>query len=291
MIIVKIIGGLGNQLFQYATGRHLAIVQNTILKLDVSGFRDHDQRQYALSHFNIQEIFASDQEIKQLIVPKQTTIGRALHNIFHNHPKKPKSYIRVKSPCFNPNILKLPDNVYLEGYWQSEKYFSESSEVIRSEFSLKEKQSGRNKKMAEHILSTQSVSIHIRRGDYVSDPKTSQTHGTCSLDYYQRCIQEITEKIANPNFFVFSDDIEWCRENLKISFPAEFIDHNSVENAHEDLRLMSLCKHNIIANSSFSWWAAWLNPNKEKLVFAPKKWFNTDKYIMEDIIPQEWSKI
>ena len=140
------------------------------------------------------------------------------------------------------------------------------------------------------ISQTNSVSLHIRRGDYVSNQKTNQTHGTCDLDYYQRCITEIEKEVENPYFFVFSDEIEWVKENLKINHPAEYVDQNTGDKSYEDMRLMSQCKHNVIANSSFSWWGAWLNSYPDKIVFAPKRWFASDKHNTKDLIPEGWKK-
>jgi HSP20 family molecular chaperone IbpA len=291
MIIIKLVGGLGNQLFQYAFARNLAHIHNTVLKLDISGFGADSERQYALAPFNIQENFAAPEEIKKLIDPKQTAVGKWLYSLLHNHPKRAKSHIRVKSPNFDPKLLKLPDNVYLNGYFQSEKYFITIVDIISDEFRVKNELAGKNKDTAEIMQNTQSVSIHIRHRDYVTDPKANKTHGVCSLDYYYRCIEQINMKIKQPYFFVFSDDIDWCRNNLKISFPVVFVDHNSFDKAYEDLRLMTLCKHHIIANSSFSWWGAWLASYKDKIVFAPERWFAKSDVNTNGIIPGNWIKI
>ncbi len=291
MIIVCLKGGLGNQLFQYAFARNLAHIHNTVLKLDISGFGQSSERQYALAQFNIQENFATPQEIKSLTDPKQTAIGKWFYSLFHNHPKRAKNHIRVKSPHFDPKLLKLPDNVYLDGYFQSEKYFINIADIIKDEFRVKNELNGKNKDIAEIMQNAQSVSIHIRRGDYIADFKASQTHGTCGLDYYHRSIEKLSSKINQPYFFVFSDDIDWCRNNLKVKYPINYVDHNQPDKAYEDLRLMSFCRHHIIANSSFSWWGAWLAPNKDKIVFAPEKWFARDDINTEGTIPDNWIKI
>ena len=290
MIIVKLAGGLGNQLFQYALARNLAHIHNTVLKLDISGFGANSERQYVLAPFNIQENFAAPEEIKKLIDPNQTATSKWLYSLFHNSPKRTKSHIRVKSPHFNSKLLNLSDNVYLEGYFQSEKYFINIADIIRDEFRVKNELTGKNKSIAEIIWNTQSVSIHIRRGDYVADPKANQTHGTCGLDYYHKSIEKLSSKINQPYFFIFSNDIEWCRSNLKISFPVVFVDHNSFDKAYEDLRLMSFCRHHIIANSSFSWWGAWLASYMDKIVFAPEKWFARDDIKTNGMIPENWIK-
>ena len=140
------------------------------------------------------------------------------------------------------------------------------------------------------IADSNSVSIHIRRGDYVADPTMYTSHGTCDIDYYNRCVESLTEKVKDTSFFVFSDDPQWSRDSLKLQYPAIFVDHNDMEHGYEDMRLMSQCKHNIIANSSFSWWGAWLNNNENKIVLAPEKWFAKKTYIINDMIPVQWVK-
>jgi hypothetical protein len=132
-----------------------------------------------------------------------------------------------------------------------------------------------------------AISLHVRRGDYANNPKTKATHGLCSLDYYQASVRQMAQKVARPHFFIFSDDMEWVQGNLKIDFPCVFVEHNRGAESYNDMRLMSLCKHHIIANSSFSWWGAWLNPNMEKIVIAPRKWFASQTAV-PDLFPAGW---
>ena len=136
-----------------------------------------------------------------------------------------------------------------------------------------------------------SVCIHIRRGDYVEDIITNQFHGVCNLDYYYRSIEYIASKIKNPYFFVFSDDPLWVKQNLILKYPCDYIDQNFGKKDYEDMRVISKCKHNIIANSSFSWWGAWLNINPNKIVIAPKNWFKSKAINTKDLIPESWFKI
>lgn len=285
MIIVRISGGLGNQMFQYALGRHLSHIHGTLLKFDISGFKSGNLRRYALGCFKIDAEIASSQEVDILTASQPGIVDR----LFHNKPKPAKSHIvEGKSFQFKPNILKTPDNIYLDGYWQSEKYFKGITEIIRKEVSIKTEQTGRNREVADLISSVNAVSLHIRRGDYVSNPKTQQSHGNCSVDYYLRCIDELTQMIKEPHFFIFSDEPQWARENLKLDYPVTVLDHNGEDQAYEDLRLMTQCKSHIVANSSFSWWGAWLNPNKNKIVFAPKQWFAHKKWSDRDVVPDGW---
>ena len=271
MIITKLIGGLGNQMFQYAAGRRAAYVNKTELKLDTSWFKNPDgaiKRDYLLNVFNIEEVFATKEEINKFNVRNQGLLT-----------------------LFYKKILKINNNTYLEGYWQSEKYFKDIKDIIRKEFILKNKADVANQKMIRQIKNCDSVSIHIRRGDYVFDEKTNKYHGFCDLDYYLKAVVLIAKKVKNPQFFVFSDDPIWVKQNLHLKFPYLYVDHNTGKKDYEDMRLMSECKHNIIANSSFSWWGAWLNKNKDKIVIAPKKWFRESSINTKDLIPKSWIKI
>ena len=283
MIIVKLIGGLGNQMFQYAIGRHLAYKNQTKLKLDISGFKTCKLRKYELRCFNIVEEFANDIEIKIFNLKRRFNIFFKNKNILCTEKVKCK---------FDSEVLKYKGNIYLVGYWQSEKYFKDIEAIIRREFTVKTPQTGKNKEIARQISSCKSpVSLHIRRGDFISDSHASQVHGTCNLDYYYRCVKRLTHMVKNPHFLIFSDDPEWARDNLNLSYPTTLVEHNKIDKDYEDLRLMSLCKHHIIANSTFSWWGAWLNKNPDKIVIVPKRWFTGDSIDTRDLIPEGWIRI
>ena len=201
--------------------------------------------------------------------------------------------IKEKNFRFNPNVLHVRQNCILDGFWQCEKYFINIKEILFEEFTFQKTISDIDlQKIQTEIQTTNSVSIHFRRGDYLSNNNANKSHGVCSMEYYQKAVQFIAEKVNDPVFFVFSDDIEWVKDNFKCEFPVHYIE-KSDENIHSDFQLMSLCKHNIVANSSYSWWAAWLNRNEAKLVIAPKRWFADEKNQSqaEDLIPQSWIKI
>jgi hypothetical protein len=288
MVIVRLIGGLGNQLFQYALGRHIAEIHKTILKIDISAFETYKLHKYTLWPFNIRENFATPEEVKALTERRQGAFERLMARIVRRPPRPAPTYIQERELfCFDPDILNLPDGVYLEGSWQNDKYFKDIEEVIRREFTVKTPQEGRNLELAGQIGECDSVSLHIRRGTYLKPPY-SEVHGTMKLEYYLRCVESLTQRVEEPHFFIFSDDSEWARDNLRLSYPATLVDHNDDKKDYEDLRLMSQCKHNIIANSTFSWWGAWLNRNPEKLVFAPKRWLRSDAYNTKDLMPNEW---
>lgn len=195
----------------------------------------------------------------------------------------------VVEPHFHywPEINHVPRDCYLAGYWQSEQYFREAAPVIHADFTFKLLPANRNAELAEQIGQVNAVSLHVRRGDYVNNPKTNVVHGVCSLDYYRDAVRHVSSRVANPCFFIFSDDMAWVKEHLKMDLPCQYVDHNCGAESYNDMRLMSLCRHHIIANSSFSWWGAWLNRNPDKIVVAPKKWFANDKNI-SDLFPAGW---
>lgn len=289
MIIVKIIGGLGNQLFQYALGRNLSVKKNTELKLDISGFEYYRLHKYGLDHFNIIENIATKEDIQKFRPAKRQFLSSYSSTILNCVlPWYKQKCIFEQGFLFNPEIYKIPQDAYLIGYWQSEKYFIDIKEIIKNEFTVKNNPDKINQEVLKIIHNTHSVSLHIRRQDYISDKKTMEIHGILEINYYSHALDLIQEKVKDPNIFVFSDDINWARENLKTELPLFFIDHNGTEKNYEDLRLMSSCQHNIIANSSFSWLAAWLNINPKKIIYAPKKWFNVQNLDARDLIPSSW---
>lgn len=287
MIIVEINGGLGNQMFQYALGRCLSLKNNTELKLDINIFNNHKLRKYELGFLNIIENIATEEEIEKIKYIKSKMPG-----ILRKPFKIPKysfnadSHIHEKHFHFDPEILNLPNDLYVEGYWQSEKYFKQISDIIKKDFTVKNELSGKNKEFAEEISKGNSVSLHIRRGDYVNDAKTKAAYYVDLDEYYKNAINLINEKVNCPHFYIFSDEPEWVKNNYAKDLNCSVVDINSADNGYEDMRLMSLCKHNIIANSSFSWWGAWLNNNTEKIVVSPKKWFNHSDFDTKDLQPE-----
>jgi hypothetical protein len=291
MIIVDIRGGLGNQMFQYAFGRSLAIHKDVELKLDITNFETYELSEFLLDRLNVTYLVATKSEtdkykIKQYFAKylrfliKKTRVFKSL--------KFRKMYFEKQGFTFDPGILSS-SSVYYVGYWQSYKYFNNIREVLIKEFTLKENFNEKNLYMLSQIEQTNAVSLHVRRGDYVSNEHTNTIHGTCSLDYYNKAAETIAQRIESPIFYIFSDDINWVRDNLKLKFPMKYIDFNN-DSPENDIILMSNCKHNIIANSSFSWWGGWLNEHSNKIVCAPKKWINTEDNT-NDLIPKDWIRI
>lgn len=289
MIIVRLYGGLGNQMFQYALGRSLALRNDTELKLDISDFENYKLHKYCLDVFNIQKKIASSREVTDYKKFKKK-LGRRW--FFHNKLIADDSkYFQEESFAFDPRALNLDNNVYIDGYWQSEKYFKDAEAVIRSDFSFVLPQGEKDKEVSRLINEYSSVSVHVRRTDYVTDTNAKKALGTCPIEYYTRAVLLMAQKVGNPHFFVFSDDHEWVKQNIKIDYPTVYVDHNDASTNYQDLRLMASCKHNIIANSSFSWWGAWLNGNPDKIIIAPKKWFTDISKDDSDLIPPTWIRI
>ncbi len=293
MIIVKLMGGLGNQMFQYAFGRYLSVKHNTNLKLDLS-FLNHRAkdisytlRSFELGIFPIQAEIASPEEVNRYASMHKNNWKRWINAMLPAN--KQKHFIIEKQSAFYPEAMTIPDNSYLQGYWQSEKYFASIRNMLLAEFKFTAPLNEKNTALISSINTADAIALHVRRGDYVQDKKTADFHGTCSIDYYQRAIELLTKEIKKPVFFLFSDDMTWVKNHLSIPFPVCYVDHNQGANNFEDMRLMSLCKHQIVANSSFSWWAAWLNTYADKKVIAPVGWFN-DPSIESDIVPVSWIK-
>ncbi len=299
MIIIKLAGALGNQMFQYAAGRRLANKHGTELKLDITGY-DHQavidtKRKFMLNVFNISAKFASDREIIRLKGKRGSFLERVAYLRLPILPNRGHYFFEKSPHVFYNEVLKLPDNAYLEGWFQMEKYFEDIADDIRKEFTYKRMPAGRNKKTLAHIYSVNSVSIHVRRGDYVTNPFANKEHGVLSSQYFLSAIKLIHKKTSHPTLFVFAEfpeDFHWIKENIAPKgTKMVFVTGNDTWHGHEDLRLMAACKHNIIANSSFSWWAAWLNSNKKKLVLTPKKWFNDPNIDTSNRIPKGWQRI
>lgn len=294
MIIVKLQGGLGNQMFQYAFARKLAYKHNVPLLLDKSSFEQTDlentQRDYALRCFNIQERFASQKDISRFNkfkIKKPEKLWFLYNFIVANNLR----YVSERQYNFDPKTNLIGKNAYINGFWQTEKYFLEIKNIIKNDFVLKKPFGSRAEMIATEIDNTKtSVSIHIRRGDFINNEKTRAYHGVCEKEYYNRAIKMICEKIHAPKFFVFSDDISWAKENMHFQFPVIYVSPKESKEC-EDLILMSKCHHNIIANSSFSWWGAWLNNNPQKIIIAPNKWVSSSKLNTKDILPDSWIKI
>jgi Glycosyl transferase family 11 len=284
MIISKISGGLGNQLFQFAAGRSLAIHHNTELCLDISVYQQDGLRNFDLTNFNIKPVIATEQDINKFTNRSFTKRirDRILPHRFRKLYKEPFFH-------FDKNFFKASQNTYLKGYWQSEKYFSQINDIIRNDFTPNADITDKLKTLAGDLKTVNSVAIHIRRADYTTN-HFNEYHGILGKDYYAAAIQLMKEKKQDCRFYIFSDDIKWVKQNYS-SENAVFVSGEIAKTHIEDLYLMSRCHHNIIANSSFSWWGAWLNNNPDKIVISPKKWFNKGPKDTDDLYPDGWIRL
>lgn len=290
MICVRLEGGLGNQMFQYAAGRSLAIKHNTNLLLDpffLGRRKNVTLRDYELNFFKHSASIASLDVVKsiprmRLLAPLANLLGP--WNVF------------VEGNSNFTNVFDhIPDQSYLIGFWQSYRYFSSTEADIFNDFNSTKNLSSQSNLLLKKISTLDSsVSIHVRRGDYVSSPEAASYHGSLDLSFYKTALENIFLKVQQPSFFIFSDDISWCKEKFSYLKNVTFIDHNFGPDSWQDMILMSHCNHSIIANSSFSWWAAWIgdqrHKNPNRIVIAPKRWFlSKSNSSSMDRFPLWWS--
>lgn len=289
MIVCQLQGGLGNQLFQYALGRTLAARHEVPLVLDTNVVdRSHD-RTFALGAFDLRARTLSAGERKTMRLPSRPMgrLGRILSR-FTPRPRLP--VVMERGFGFNPSVLAAPAACYVVGYWQSYRYFGEIESTLRHELQLRQRAEGANLAMAARIAGTKAVSLHVRRGDYLN-AGTRDFHGLCDQAYYQRAETLLRERVGDIHVYVFSDDPAWAVDNLKLVSPMTVVDHNDPGQAHEDLRLMALCRHHITANSTFSWWGAWLGTNPDRTVIAPRQWFQAPGMSDADLVPPAWLRL
>lgn len=288
---MRIKEGLGNQMFQYAVGRSLAIQKRTALVLDKWLFETYTYRKFELTRFQISGEFLSKRRRiweDQLHRRRVWRLRPLLETLCF--PFVPK-YIQDLEQGFDERLAKINGDIYLDGFWQSERYFNSIRDILLKEFTFKEAADAENSRMLSRIGSCNAVCVHIRRGDYVSTPHGRQTHGVCSLEYYHGGFEYIRKRITDPVFFVFSDDPEWAASNFSNFQSTTVVSHNVGRDDIEDMRLMMNCRHFIIANSTFSWWSAWLSQNPDKIVIAPKRWFASPTQPDKDRVPESWIRL
>ncbi|MCX2450385.1 alpha-1,2-fucosyltransferase [Pedobacter sp. PLR] len=285
MKIIRFLGGLGNQMFQYAF--YKAIEKRfPDVKADLTGFKDYPLH----NGLELERIF-------DIQLTKVTPLINDLYNTDNRNwiLRKLRRLLNLKNAykrddhpfTFDPGVFQNSEFLYYWGYWQNQGYFIDIAEEIKAAFTFKLPLNEENQQILQQIKEANSIAVHIRRGDYLKDPLLG---GCCGKDYYQQAIDVIQKTTANPQFFIFSDDISWCKESLSLT-GATFISWNKGQDSYIDMQLMSQCKHNIIANSSFSWWAAWLNQHPNKIVIGPNKWVNDPLYAGNNIIPPDWIQL
>ena len=293
MVAVELMGGLGNQMFQYAIGRHLAFLNRTELLLDSHFLQDRRPRRkgfvfrnYDLDLFDL-PVQAAPIHLAQTYGRTASLLRRVTNRLW---PDQATQYVYEKHFHVDKRVLDRRGDLYLSGYWQSPHYFDAIAQTIRADFTLSFDLPIKTQVLFDVISNTNAVCLNVRRGDFV----TNLVHGTSSLAYYRQAESYLNARVSNPVYYVFSDDIAWCVENLKLQAPTTYVDHRYAgPKFGHYLQLMHQCRHFIIPNSTFAWWAAWLSPHADKLVIAPKKWFhrpllpvNTD-----DLIPDSWVRI
>lgn len=264
MIILNLTGQLGNQMFQYALGRHLQLMGKKVIYY-TEYYRKHPNHDFALSRiFNVSLPQATEKQVLACREDLHRPVDRLRRKLFGKH-EKVFTEIGTGTLAYKPDVFSFKRGL-VDGYWQSEKYFAPISEVICKDYSFLDV-SERNKEVANVMQNECSVSIHVRRGDYLG------YYPVMDEEYYSPAMGFFIEKYGDIHFYVFSNDIAWCRNHLNAE-RITFVDWNTGKDSPYDMWLMTQCRHNIIANSSFSWWGAWLNRNSDQVVVAPKKWFN-----------------
>ena len=273
MVIVKIMGGLGNQLFIYAAAKRLSVINDAFLKLDtISAYaKDGYSRAYSLNHFRINAEYATIEDVYELDLGNRRNLRYHFNKIL---PFRYKRFIR-EDKIFDPRLLnlKIANTVYLDGYWQNENYFKDIETIIRKDFEIVSPHDHINIELAKEMSESNSICLHARRLKY---------EYLLLVEYYDLAIKHMAKEVPNPHFYCFSDDMEWIENNVIIDYPVTYISDNKESKDYEDLWLMTQCKHYIIANSTFSWWGAWLNSNPSKIVIVPKNWG------YRAAVPKEW---
>jgi hypothetical protein len=283
MVVYYSMGGLGNQLFQYATARRLALEAGVEVAVDASWhartFPDTTPRPFALDALSVKV---------RALTPSEGAWARwARHPVLGRIPLTPWTVRRERGFAFEPSLLRCGDRTYLYGYWQSPRYFEDARHALLAELLPVAPPSEADRRILDAMGRCDSVLVHVRRGDYVTLGAAAAYHGTCSIEYYRAAYDVVARSVRSPVLFVFSDDPAWVRENLRLPAPMVYVDHNPPEQGHQDLRLMASCRHAILANSSFSWWGAWLGTAGDKVVVAPRRWF-ADGRPTPDLLPPSW---
>ena len=303
VVIAHLLGGLGNQMFQYAAARAVALRCNAPLILDASWlsgeterhfdlrpFRIRTERPFALWPFRINVgILKSDPPHSRWAVAFEHFAGR-LNRRFGTH-KRGAPIFRERPFQYDCRVQSLRAPVYMYGYFQSGKYFADWTDIISDDFQISDPPRPEAQALLDHIKASDAICMHVRRGDYVTDPAVNAFHGLCSIDYYHRGLRDVANNLARPECFVFSDDPAWVRENLMLDVPTTIVNIHGPHEAHEDLRLMAACHSYVIANSSMSWWGAWLGRRAGKRVVAPRQWFKASSRDARDLIPDDWVRL
>jgi len=269
MIIINLTGGLGNQMYQYAFGRYLANKHHTVLKYHFTNALFNTQRELTLQVFNIRATPTSLKDLHKFGVMSNRFLNRVFYLLDDRLKISFNKHIHTQRfPYDYDEVLRqIPNDSYVQGYFANPKYFQGIEKLLQKEFTPRKKLDSRNLQLLKEIKKTNSVSLHVRRGDYLTN--SANIPKFLGEEFYKKAIRKIKSKVRNPAFYVFSDDIPWCREAFASLKSVRFVEHNRGNNAYKDLLLMAACKHNIIANSTFSEWGSWLNSFRNKTVLKP----------------------
>jgi hypothetical protein len=294
-VIVRILGGLGNQMFQYALGRAIAHRAGASLLLDTNVIEHAPQatpRCYDLDIFKLQPTFATRANVSRYHSHGAGLVGKVVHRL--RGASGASEILHQYKFGFQPAVLDLRPPLYVTGYWQSFRYLTEIEEGLRRDFEFRDALPASVADHANAISRKGSVCLHVRRGDYL-EPRYSNFIGPCDIDYYRRAVARVYQLVDRPEFFIFSDDLDWCRVNFDwLGSAARFMEYTAPAGFKvqaSDLQLMTRAEYFIIANSTFSWWAAWLAGKRAKLVIAPKEWFKLPELTTDDLIPDDWERL
>ncbi len=303
MIITRLLGGLGNQMFQYAAGLALAERRRTVLKLDVSWFKEYAEfeahNRYALSCFNITEQLATEEEVDRVRGVPLTRLERWSVRLagalrLRQYARRLGSAGHRYSPPgfrFHPEFFEQPDPTYLEGMFQSERFFAPVANLLGVHFSFRYPPPPAVADLARRIAGGPSAAVHFRRGDYVRNATFREEIGVLPIDYYHRAVALLRARRPDTTLYIFSDEIDAIEREFKPTGPHVFVRATQPWHAYDKIRLMSLCQHAIVSNSTFAWWAAWLNPSPDKLVVAPDPWLARRSPESADVVPANWTQL
>jgi Glycosyl transferase family 11 len=293
MIVSSIMGGLGNQLFCYAAGYAVSRRRQVPFKLDITHYLENAERSFDLDKFNISAEIATPGDLARCARYSRDKLGnKVLAKLAFWRSYGQTRHFRQRGFAYDEEVLKLGDFAYMQGHFQSEKFFSDVAADIRKEFTLKDPLPPDNQEIARKIQNCESVCLHVRRTDYVNDPRYKDMVAACEIGYYSNAFARLRSIVgATFKLFVFSDEPDWCRQNLRLDGEMEFVSLNGPDKPWLDLYLMSCCRHHIIANSTFSWWGAWLARPDGQIVIAPQRWLVSKTMDYRDVVPERWIKM
>ena len=291
MIITRLKGGMGNQMFQYAMALSVAQKLGVALKMDLCSLLDRSKgdfvyRNYDLSIFSVPPDFVhSESLLRNLSTLKSSGVTK----FFRNRVNRGRRHVKETAFHYDPKYQnEAVDNTIFEGWFQSHRYFSDITPLIKQRFTFKDPILPESQELLQEIKNTNAVCLNVRRTDFLKVDTLNATN----LDYFLKAARLMSERTENPEFFVFSDDIAWCRENIKLNHPVTVVGHEHKGKKFGNyLQLMIACRHFIIPNSSFAWWAVWLNDHEEKIVIAPKNWFTDSTIDTSDLVRNDWLRI